>query len=226
MSHPERKGQAPVEATQELRSLDVLEIIQTLAPKPPGPRPPVPSSSSIAPVGLDLMPSVPRSVPRAESSSPSSTLQTASVSLEIPRRKLGSVVAVTVAVCALILVAAGVVRVVHASSEPSAAARAAAAIPAAAPSGEMTAAPAPSPTVAPPDAPAAAASGAPTADDRSSGKVRLERPAVPSRTWLDGKKMSSATAVVSCGTHQIRVGFRRKTHSIDVPCGGEIAVSK
>jgi hypothetical protein len=43
--------------------------------------------------------------------------------------------------------------------------------------------------------------------------------------WLDGKKLSSSSALVSCGTHQVKVG-RHKTHSIDVPCGGEIAVAK
>jgi hypothetical protein len=43
--------------------------------------------------------------------------------------------------------------------------------------------------------------------------------------WLDGKKLSSGSSLVSCGTHQIKVGLRR-AHSIDVPCGGEIGVTK
>jgi hypothetical protein len=59
----------------------------------------------------------------------------------------------------------------------------------------------------------------------STGTVKLVRPAVAGRVWLDGKKLTSPTALVSCGTHQIKVGFKAR-HSIDVPCGGEIAVSK
>jgi hypothetical protein len=217
MNRSQRKDQAP-EATQELRSLDVMDILQTLAPQPAGPRASHPSSSSIAPVGLDLMPSA----PRTEAASPNSTLQTTSVSIQVPRRRLGGVVAVTVVACALILVAAGIARVGHASSQPppvvAAAATTVAATPTEAPAAE------PSASAVPPT-PAPVASGAPAEDDRSTGKVRLEKPALPKRTWLDGKKMTSSSAVVSCGTHQIRVGFRR-THSIDVPCGGEVAVSK
>jgi hypothetical protein len=55
--------------------------------------------------------------------------------------------------------------------------------------------------------------------------VRIVRPAAPGRVWLDGKKLTSSSAVVSCGTHQIKVGAR-KGHSVDVPCNGEVAVSK
>jgi hypothetical protein len=72
--------------------------------------------------------------------------------------------------------------------------------------------------------PAATASPSPN-DTASTGTVRLDKPAVAGHVWLDGKKLSSKSALVSCGTHQIRVG-RGRTHSVDVPCGSEIGVSK
>jgi hypothetical protein len=64
-----------------------------------------------------------------------------------------------------------------------------------------------------------------TSTGASTGTVRLDRPATAGRAWLDGKKLSSSSALVTCGTHQIKVG-RGRTHSIDVPCGGEIGVSR
>jgi hypothetical protein len=81
---------------------------------------------------------------------------------------------------------------------------------------DTAATPAPAPSAS---APTTGGSGV------STGTVRLDRPAYPGKVWLDGKKLSSSSAMVSCGTHQIKVGFRR-AHSIDVPCGGELGVSK
>jgi hypothetical protein len=213
MNRDQTRGAAPVEGTQEPRSLDVHELIRALAPQAPGSGAALPSSSSIAPVGLDLM----AARPRADGPWPNPTVQTSSVRVPLRRRRLGGIVVVAVGVCALILVAAGIARVGHASSEPETAQA-------------HPAAPDPSPDPAPPSAaPAAAPTAAAVAPSASApastGTVRLQRPAVASRVWLDGKKMTSASVVVSCGTHQVRVGVRR-THSIDVPCGGEIAVSK
>jgi hypothetical protein len=39
---------------------------------------------------------------------------------------------------------------------------------------------------------------------------------------LDGNKLTTPTAVVTCGQHQVKVGARGKAHAIDVPCGGEL----
>ncbi len=64
-----------------------------------------------------------------------------------------------------------------------------------------------------------------TPDGNSSGTVRIDKPAKSGHVWLDGTKITSASALVSCGTHRIKVGHGR-THSIDVPCGGEIGVSR
>jgi len=215
MNIPKRKGNAPVEATQELQALDVLEIVETLKSARPAPgtgvsRTTSTSNSSIAPVGLDLMPQ--RAVADEEAN------PTMEIRLPAPRRRrLGGIVIGAIAGCALILVAAGIARVGHASSSPSTAPATTAA----------TTAPSSPATATPPAATApAATSPAPTSLDVSStGTVRLDRPALAGHVWLDGKKLSATSALVSCGTHQIKVG-RGRTHSVDVPCGSEIGVSK
>lgn len=218
MNGPERKGKAPVEATQELQALDVLEIVETLKPKlAAGARRPSPSNSSIAPVGLDLAPGADKGEEEAN--------PTMEVRLPVRRRRLGAIVIGAVSCCGLILLAAVIARVGHASSESStasASSTAPAATAASSPAGTMTTVAEPSP--APPSATAVAPSSA-TGSGASTGTVRLDKPAVAGRVWLDGKKLSSSSALVSCGTHQIKVG-RGRTHSIDVPCGGELGVSR
>jgi hypothetical protein len=83
------------------------------------------------------------------------------------------------------------------------------------------AATAPVAAVATKPSPAAAAAAPP--DPASAGTVRLGRSTLVGHVWLDGKKLSAPSVLVSCGTHQVKVGHGRK-HSIDVPCGGEISV--
>jgi len=222
MNIPKRKGNAPVEATQELQALDVLEIVETLKSTPrPAPgtgvsRTTATSNSSIAPVGLDLMP---QRAAADEEANP-----TMEIRLPAPRRRrLGGIVIGAIAGCALILVAAGIARVGHASSSPSTASAGTGTI-ATTVSGTTAT---PAAVVGTPAATTPAATGpAPTSLDVSStGTVRLDRPATAGHVWLDGKKLSATSALVSCGTHQIKVG-RGRTHSVDVPCGAEIGVSK
>jgi hypothetical protein len=218
MTSPARKPVAPPEATQELQALDVVEIVQT--PIAPSVRAPVSSNSSIAPVGLEIRPQ--KAAAADEEVNP-----TMEIHLPVRRRRLGVVVGAALSACALILVAAGVARVVHASSGPEAAAGdlrtnaavAAATAPASLATSQATSAAA---TVTPATT---SASTATSSSGVSTGTVRLDRPAYAGHVWLDGKKLSSSSAMVSCGTHQIKVGFRR-AHSIDVPCGGELGVSK
>jgi hypothetical protein len=208
MNVPKRPSHAPAEAEGEIQSLDVLALSPltgTAAGHPDA------SNSSIAPVGLDFLPDHRRPEQKA------SPIQDAPPPGR--RRRMGLVIG-AVAGCVLILLAAGIARVGHASSTPS---------PAIA---TETAAPAPTPDApslnATPD-PAVGATNAvpaPTLPDGSStGTVRLGRGLSPSHVLFDGKKLSSPSAVVSCGTHQIKIG-RGRAHSVDVPCGGEIAVAK
>jgi hypothetical protein len=125
------------------------------------------------------------------------------------------VVIAAVSACALILVAAGVTRVVHASSEPDRVARA-------------TVTPGPSTsaaTTAASGAESASTAAAPTAQSApQAGTIHLERALPPRWVWLDGKRLSSRNEVVACGSHTIKVGHG-KAHPIDVPCGGDVSVA-
>ncbi|MDP9150920.1 MAG: hypothetical protein M3O36_13400, partial [Myxococcota bacterium] len=59
-----------------------------------------------------------------------------------------------------------------------------------------------------------------------TGTVRLRRPASPNHVWLDGAKLTGASSVVSCGTHQIKVGARSRPRAIEVPCGAQIEIAR
>jgi hypothetical protein len=137
----------------------------------------------------------------------------------VRRRQLGKVVVGALAACAVIIIAAGIARIGHASSEPSASAATGEVSAANGAAGMPTTPNATSTVTSSPPAAAATAS-----DPASSGTVRLSRPTLWGHVWLDGKKLSATSVVVSCGTHQVKVGHGRK-HSIDVPCGGEISIS-
>jgi hypothetical protein len=146
-----------------------------------------------------------------------STLQ---VRLPLRRRLLRRVVIGAVSACALILVAAGVTRVVHASSDPDHVARASAA---------PVASTASRPAATPPEAAgtSTAASGG-TGTSQSApvaGTLHLDRNVTPRFVLLDGKKLSSRTEVVACGAHTIKVGHS-KAHPIDVPCGGDLTLGR
>ena len=227
MDGPVRRSAVPAEATQELQALDVLEVVATAKAKA-AERPargPFKSSSSIAPVGLDL-------VGKDDGADDDLIVPTGGVIVPPPRRRLKGIVIGAVAFCGLILAAAGIARVGHASSEPASHDTASTGVlatttssPAA--TAAQTAATGVAATPAPAGhAPANAAGATVGGSDRpSTGTVRIARPAKPGRVWLDGKKITSTSAMVSCGTHQLKVGYGR-THSIDVPCGGEIAVNR
>jgi hypothetical protein len=210
MNVPRPKRNEPAEATQELQALDVLEIVETFRPNAGTlARKPFASSSSIAPVGLDLMPQ--RAVADEEAN------PTMEIRVPMARRHLGGVVIAAVAGCTVILLAAGMARM-----HPTRSAAAATGEPQA--TTAVATAPMTTPVAPPTLTPAAVAIPTPS-DISSAGTVRLDYPASSGRVWLDGKKLSSSSALVSCGTHQIKVG-RGRTHSIDVPCGGEIGVAK
>ncbi len=115
MDGPIRKSVAPAEATQELQALDVLEVVATAKAKAAeqrAARGPFKSSSSIAPVGLDL-------VGKDDGADEELVMPTGGIVLPPSRRRLRGIVIGAVAFCALILAAAGIARVGHASSEPA-----------------------------------------------------------------------------------------------------------
>jgi hypothetical protein len=43
--------------------------------------------------------------------------------------------------------------------------------------------------------------------------------------WLDGQKITVATATVACGDHQLKIG-RAKAHAVTIPCGGDLKVAR
>jgi hypothetical protein len=216
MSAGKRRPIVAAEATQELQAADVLEVLGTRGSaadliEPPAGRKRLTSEASIAPVGLDLARGL---TAREEEINP--TMQ---VRLPRRRRRLGKVVVATVGACALILIAAAVARVGRASDEPSSPAKMAATAPIATPNAARLATTSPGPLASPgPTAP-----GSPS----STGTVRLDGHATAAHVWLDGKKLApgSSSVLLSCGTHKIRIGHGR-AHSIDVPCGGEVGVSR
>jgi len=127
------------------------------------------------------------------------------------RRRLIRVVAATVGGCTLILIAAGVARLLH--PPPSQA-------------------PAPITIAETPPPSTAASARTPVADPAptpppapTTGIVHLQKPAVPGHVWIDGKKAGQAELTIACGKHQIKVG-RGRAHTVDLPCGGELNLSK
>jgi hypothetical protein len=219
MGAPVRKT-VVAEATQELQAADVLGVLGTIGATSDAPRKPQETSqSSIAPVGLDLARGA--ATDTGDEEDDDSADDAREPARPIARKKLGKTIVMgTIGACALILIAAGIARVSHASSEPSTATESDPA--------QNGAAAAP-PTTAAAPAPAQAQSdlsrAAPPLDPSSSGTVKLGHPASPGHVWLDGKKVSATSVLVSCGTHQIKVGRSRK-HSVDVPCGGEVVVTR
>jgi hypothetical protein len=154
---------------------------------------------------------------RLSSAAPMGSVTTGRILLPPParRRRLRRVVVGTVTACGLILIAA--VSIHLARPNQDATAFAATTTTAIVPPTASAPGPAPSPV--------AAAVAAPPAEVPETGTVDLQRPATAGHVWLDGQKLSAASATVSCGKHQIKVGARGRAHAIDIPCGGEIRVS-
>jgi hypothetical protein len=144
---------------------------------------------------------------------------TGSLRISLPparRKRLTRIVFGAVGACGLILVAAGIVHLLRPGQDTAAfAATATAATPP-----PPVATPAPQPASAP-----AITAAPPTPDVPQTGTLRLQRPASPGKVWLDGQKITAASATVACGQHQLKVG-RGKAHPIDVPCGGDLKISK
>jgi hypothetical protein len=137
------------------------------------------------------------------------------------RRRLAGVVVMAIGCCAGILVAAAMAKVSRSKV-------AAAAIP----SPTLTA---PTASPVPMSPPIPASSGAngttnattvPTNDNTgATGTIVLAKPALRGHVWIDGQKVTTANADVSCGTHKVKVGPGR-THPVNVPCGGTVKLGR
>lgn len=67
--------------------------------------------------------------------------------------------------------------------------------------------------------PAQAPAAAPTV-----GTLRLDASLEGQRVFLDGVALSATAAILRCGPHEVAVGSPGRSRSIDVPCGGEVAI--
>jgi hypothetical protein len=172
--------------------------------------------------GPDVRGDVLQVIPRHAPGGPDGVLGTGSVSvrLQLPparRRGLTRIVVATLSACGLILVAAAVTHVARPSSDPSAYAA----------TGNAPAVTAAAPVAAPPAPAAPAASPAATADlAPQTGTLHLAKPSLTGKVWLDGQKLTTATATVTCGKHQLKVGAHGKPRTLDVPCGGDVKVAR
>jgi hypothetical protein len=167
----------------------------------------------------DVLQVIPRNSPVVGYADSTGSVSVSVRILPARRRKLTRVVFAALGACTLILVAAGITHVARSSNESTAMAS----------TGEPApTAPAAPPAVAtPPAATPPAAAAAPSGlDAPTTGTLRLQRPAVPGRVWVDGQKITATSATVACGTHQVKVGAHGKAHSVDVPCGGELKLAK
>jgi hypothetical protein len=130
------------------------------------------------------------------------------------RKRLTGVVGGALGLCAFILVAAGVARVLRprdssaSPAQPSASGSAAAT-----PAASTPPPPAPTPSAAPPPA-------APT-----SGTLLFDPPAKPGKIWIDGKKITVRSVDLPCGTHKIKIG-RGRTKPVTLTCGAQVHLSR
>jgi hypothetical protein len=86
---------------------------------------------------------------------------------------------------------------------------------------ESAEAPAPASEPAPVDAVPAVAE--PTSTSSSSGLIRFTTP--PGWAWVDGVQLAGTSAFLPCGAHKVQTGGE-EPHVVDVPCGGEVVVTR
>jgi hypothetical protein len=201
---PMRPGRSGPESTQEIDASDVLEVM-------PVSRVERRSYPSLMKVGIDLGVDI-------EAGRNDDTHQ---IRLAARRKELSRYVIGAVAVSCAILVASFVKREASASSGTLPSTQPTMHPAAAAPAPARTALP----VAIPPPPPQAVATPAPTTDSTGSGSIRFTPPAKAGWIWLDGKRLSGTSAFVSCGTHQVKVGYSAK-HVVTVPCGGELVLSR
>lgn len=161
--------------------------------------------------------------------STSREIEAPAVLRERPRR--GPVFATATAAAIAIGVVLGVAlglreRAKVAESERALSAAAASAARASAP---PRAVPLPSTPPAPPAAPVASvASVAPAGPRATTGRLLTEATETGHRIFVDGRLAGGGGAplVVPCGRHDVRVGSAGRLRAVDVPCGGDVAVSR
>jgi hypothetical protein len=199
-----RPGLSGPEATQEIDPSDVLEVLQVTPDKRH-------SYPSLLRVGIDI------EMPRND--------ETCQMRVATRRKELSRYVIGAVAFSCIILVVAFVKREVGASNGPTATSPMSAPATAARPTATAPAIPPPPPAPVQSSSPTVAELLAADTPDSTSGSIRFVRPAKAGWVWLDGKRLTGTSAIVTCGTHQVKVGYLAK-HAVVVPCGGELVLSR
>jgi hypothetical protein len=133
---------------------------------------------------------------------------------------LTRVVVATVGACGVILIAAATVHLARSKDENAFAATSVT------PAASVAAPTSPAPSTAAAPAVPVAPTTPPSPAEPQSGTLTLQRPAVAGHVWLDGQKLSATSATITCGKHQIKVGAHGRAHPVDVPCGGELRISR
>jgi hypothetical protein len=178
-----------------------LSVSDAAVALPAAPRPSTPPASSLRPVDIEAPP----------------ILSTEGEGhLAIRRERLRRIVLGTLAGCGLILIAAAGAQVARASASTVSSQ----------PVAVLTRAAEPASVDPPPATAVAAPEPAAIPEAPSIGTLHLHAPAVPGHVWLDGEKVTSSSAVVACGKHELRVGAKGHPRTVDVPCGGEFRVSR
>ncbi len=187
--------------------------LPTMAPLPAVERAQAPS---VAPVAMDVEVAVHLRPPQRRPPPADSTMQIildlTRVPRRIPQRKLGWVVALAVGVSVVILVVGFVRRATSERDEETRATLATMVAPQ-----KPTATPS-NPIAVKPTTPSTAKSEPGNVTPSTVGTV--VGPA--GRVYIDGKQVRGTSAIIPCGTRNIRVAPSNKTNRVDVPCGGEV----
>ncbi len=204
---PTTRALPSVEGTQEIRAVDILEVIPAAAAsadipvdvEEPAPR--ATTASSIAPFAIEVARRAPLPPVMSEASEASFVARIG------PPRRLRAIVEVVMAASLLILAAAAL-RAHFAPEETDA-------TPIVLVDAKGTARASAAPPPATVDVRSLPIAAAPTTGI-------LTRPS-GAKFVVDGVPLSGTSAVVTCGEHVVRVGGG-KPRKIDVPCGGTLAL--
>ncbi len=199
------------DASDELQVIPrrTADGVATPSNRPPSPSGRPPSPSGRPPSGQSTPPSTP---PAADPER---------------RKRLGRIVAIALGGCGFILVAAVIAKAMHPrEAAPTAGAGGAASASASAGSGSSAPGTSSSSATAASPAPSATQSAAPAAPPApTTGTVVFDRPAVPGKVWIDGKRITTQSVDIPCGNHKIKIGSG-KTKPVMLTCGAELHLTR
>lgn len=225
----QRSASPSTDATGEIDACDVLEAIDILLPSPAVAMPAAAMPAAAMPppyvpyLAVDpFEQSYDEDAFYANGDAPSTgpvtyplgDSVTEQQSAQVPQRRLGWVVATVLACAAALVVSAAVTD--HVRSAPIAES-------ARSTIGSMGSPPR---TAAAPSPPTETTPWVVTMDVKNLPPALVGTIVAPAHRalFVDEQRVQGPSAVVACGTHVIRTGLSKKTRTVDVPCGGKLAV--